>query len=166
MYKSSATASLSDVTADSVINLSNSTLEMIEENTVMMSDSAKVVGGDNLEIGLGASYTNLAENSQLGGIRLGDGANYHVTDMSAETAGILDRAINMVSLNANNFMAFAAGRDANLALADESNVINSGTDRMKAVFEGIQNIFTPARLGVAAVVIIGAYWLLKGKGRK
>ncbi|MFA5688978.1 MAG: hypothetical protein WC959_07505 [Kiritimatiellales bacterium] len=166
MYKSSASASIDAPTAGEILSIVGSNNQIIKEDNMMMTDNAKVVGGDNLELAMGATLYQLAENSQVGGMRIGDGSSYYVTDMSDNTQGLLSQAMNMVSLNANNYMAFAAGRDPNAALADQSNEIYARTAGVSAAWSGASKVFTPARIAAAAAAVFGIWWLLKGQGKK
>ncbi|MFA5689006.1 MAG: hypothetical protein WC959_07645 [Kiritimatiellales bacterium] len=175
--KSTTTSSINAPSASEIISIAGAGNQIIKEDNMMMTDNAKVVTGNNYELGLGSTLTDyggiggdLVSGTKAGGdiidgIKLESGSSFYVTDMSDNTQGLLSQAMNMVSLNANNYMAFAAGRDPNAALADQSNEIYARTAGVSAAWSGVSKVFTPARIAAAAAAVFGIWWLLKGRGK-
>ncbi len=95
------------VTAESIINLAGTGHQLLDENTVQLSDDAKVVGGNSNEMAVGSTLNNLGDESFIG-TRVGDNSSIYMTSMDANTQALLDQALTVVGSNANNMMALAS----------------------------------------------------------
>ena len=146
------------------------TTNLIKEDTLMMADQAKVVGGANVESGALLSEGDLLFEGAVktggdfvAGSKVGDNSSLIQTVMDANTQSILDQALTTVALNANNMMALAAGRDPDKDLADRANQILA---EAKASQIGAW-IKTPQGKILAAVFVAGAGWfIIKKKGKR
>jgi hypothetical protein len=162
-YKSSLSqsASLDGAMANEILTLIDSNFSSVTESTVMMSDDAKVVGGDNFEMGIGSSWTQLAENAQNGGMRLEAGSSFYMPSMDVSTADLLKQSMAIVSTNANNFMNLAAGGNPNATLAEQGMKEDALTERVATILKGLK----PLIIGAAAILCL---WMIfkPAKGRR
>jgi hypothetical protein len=149
-----------------------------------MYDNAQIIGGDKVEalgtltrLGAAAKIINGIEvgpeasyfQKTINGVEVGENSSFLMTSMDESTRSLLDQALTIVSTNANNLMAFAAGRDADKELADESTEIATVTDRFTVITEGIKEVLSPVRVGIVLAVIAIYFYASKGgfkKGRK
>jgi len=117
---SSKTNSWIEGATDNAMAIAGTGNTLQKEQTVTLSNNAKIVGGDNLELGLNSTLNQLSENSQLGGYRVGDYSSLAITSLDEATGKLLETWAGVLGQNSNNFMTLAAGRDANKPLADKT----------------------------------------------
>lgn len=155
------TAFIGGNVADNALSIVGTANTINKSESVLLSDDAKVVGGDNVET-MG-TLTKLSEGSKItNGVEVGPNSTYSVTSMDKGTQDILDQALTIVSSNANNMMTLAAGRDANKELADKSTETGADTAQIKTTLTGLKDILSPARIGVALLVVVLIIFLKKG----
>ncbi len=151
--------------ADAIITGWNNTI-VEGSSPITLDRDSKIVGGDNDTVGLYGTLYKLGEGAKVvNGIELGANSTYSQTSMDENTMSLLDQAFTIVSSNANNMMALAAGRDANKALADKSTEITAGTATIRTTLSGLAEILTPARIGTA-VALLGVLLYLKKRRKK
>lgn len=154
--------------AEGAIALSgkNSSLNLNEApDPITLSDDGKIIGGDNLEMG---SQLVKAGSDYLGGeaVKIGDNSTYNRTVMDEATRSILDQAFTVVGSNAANMMTLAAGRDANMPLADDSlETLATGT-AVNEGLSGLSGIFKPMTLFAIIAAALLFFALRKKKGTR
>jgi hypothetical protein len=150
--------------ADAIITGWNNTI-VEGSSPITLDRDSQIVGGDNNTVGLGGTLYKMGDNGKIvTGIEVGPNSTYSMTSMDDNTQSLLDQAFTIVSTNANNMMALAAGRDANKDLADNSTETTAKTAQIKTTLSGLADILTPARIGTA-VALLGIILFIK-KGRK
>jgi hypothetical protein len=175
-------ANANGASAESIINLAGNGNQYLKEDSVQMADDAKVVGGDNVEAmgtltragadilsggALKAGADILGEGAlkaggdNIFGHSLGDNSSMYLTAMDSNTSGILEEALAVVSQNANNMMALSAGRDPGEPLADQSSIIQAGSN-----MDAIKSFLDKHGDAVGGVAVIGAAVLLYNWSQK
>jgi len=156
------TAFIGGNVADNALSIVGTANTINKNESVLLSDDAKVVGGDNVDT-MG-TLTKLSEGSKIiSGVEVGPNSSYSMTSMDKGTQAILDQALTIVSSNANNMMTLAAGRDANKDLADKSTETGAETTQIKTTLSGLADILSPARIGAVVAIIVLIIFLKKGR---
>lgn len=140
--------------SDAALSIVGTGNTLQQDKSVQMQDSAKIVSGDNAELGIGA--TMMDNNAQLGGYRLGDNSSVLLQSMDSNTRDLLLSAFNTLGQNADNMMSLSAGRDANLDLPNETSEIVA-TVAANPISAFIKN--NAKAIAVSAALAVGA-WLL------
>ncbi len=139
--------------ADEIINLAGIGNQLLEENTVQLSDNARVIGGDSNEMAIGSTLQQLGAGAVLG-TQIGDNSSIYMTSMDANTQALLDQALTVVGSNANNMMALASNVES---LPDQSvEILAEGTAEAKASKVGVLVV-----AGLTTALIVG--WFRRKK---
>lgn len=147
--------------SDNALAIAGTGNTIAQDKSIQLQDDARIIGGDSNEMAIGSTLTQLEENAQLGGYRVGDNSSLSVVDMDTETQKLLLEAFSVVGQNSNNMMALAAGRNPDAELIDK-------TTEIKA--EGEANpllAFIKTKSGrVAVLIVLAAAGVYFWKGKK